>query len=1484
MKRTSISKLIVKIVSVTIFILSFASIQTYAQIACSNSVQISMDENCQVKVSPEMILEGQHSDYSVYVIAIDGLPDNIIDEPGEYGVTVRDTRNNNSCWSKIKVEDKLGPQMVCDPIHLPCSVVGLPGDPIIERYIAHGQVIKTTQDSLYIGFTFDPQIPYDGVVHEMSMDLYMEHDDISEMQAYFVSPHGKKMMLFDKPMKNDEETDCLKKDMMVYLNDYAPKPYHMMKDKEECKEHAVPSMHGEYQPHDPFSHMKDQPASGIWKLVIADVHRNQYKAFLKHCKLRMTVAHGKIGLPFDHDDMDVQHLGPKHMMISGGDICGQLEAEYSDIYDKACFEDGKYYGLVNRSWSVKDAYGNTSWCTQPIYYDATHFDHFDMPYDYDGFYFPSYTCHTDFHDMFDEYGMPSPEFTGKPTDKRHSGSLTCGNIQVTYKDLKIDICAGSYKVLRTWTLINWCETSPSNITEHTQVIEVKDNVAPVVKCPSEEDRFVKLHNPHSCVTDFVVPAPHIKYECSDYDWTVQFYQSELYDECEEPGDNYYSSKGVTNKNGDVVIEGLGLGCVWIKYIVTDKCGNSSSEACQFKLLDKAPPVPICEEETVVSLGTDGVAKVFAQTFDDLSWDNCSDIASYQVRKINNLCDTIMEPMDYVTFCCEEIGLTVMVELIVSDHYGNKNSCMVEATIQDKVNPYLNCPDSVAVSCLTPISSLTDAIYGAPNGNDNCSSVSISDVVFSDSLNQCGIGYVFKTWMLNSEIEGQSREVCTQVFSFEHHDSLGYHEVYFPNDTLLQGCAVNADVSVTGEPVIHEVACGLIAISSEDTRFSFVDDACEKIIREWTVIDWCRYKPEQGVFSGYWVNSQIIKIQNQDAPVFTGSCEDIVVCSYSQDCLGDITMGISAQDECSSIDQLQWEYAIDLFSDGSIDIRSSELTYRNDSALVHLDSLPLDTMHQIVWTVSDGCQNYARCNYGFTIEDCKPPTPYCISDVVTTVMQQSGEVEIWAQDFNLKSEDNCTDEEDILFSFSGDVTDTNRSFTCADVPNGRSARQNLQVWLTDSHGNQDLCNVTIELQDNSNVCPDEDGLKMDVEGQVSTENGNPIHEVEITIISDQPGFPKTVDTGDDGVFAFSDLDPEMPYEISSSKNIDYLNGVTTLDIVLIQQHIIGETRFNNPYKIIASDIDNNQSVSVSDLIMLRQVVLGAAPNFPNGQQSWRFLNTNGFFLDEESPFPFTENIQVNIPGNTYDFMGIKIGDVNGSVTVNAKNNAELRHNSEITLVADDRKVKAGDQIQLTFALISDLDIRGMQHSLNIDPLAVSVSDIHSSSLSINQSHFRSTSAGIHLSWNQQDPIYLSEGSEFYTIDLNVHRDGNISDFISINTNQKALSAELYDSRLDIHSLDVVFKKIEPDAAFTLYQNRPNPFELTTKIGFELKSDETVALSIFDLSGKRIYDIVDQYSAGYNEVSIDKDRLAESGIYYYTLSVNAKSQTKKMILLE
>ena len=92
------------------------------------------------------------------------------------------------------------------------------------------------------------------------------------------------------------------------------------------------------------------------------------------------------------------------------------------------------------------------------------------------------------------------------------------------------------------------------------------------------------------------------------------------------------------------------------------------------------------------------------------------------------------------------------------------------------------------------------------------------------------------------------------------------------------------------------------------------------------------------------------------------------------------------------------------------------------------------------------------------------------------------------------------------------------------------------------------------------------------------------------------------------------------------------------------------------------------------------------------------------------------------------------------------------------------------------------------------------------------------------------------------------------------------------------------------AYQLKQNYPNPFNPTTKIAYDLVKAETVTLSIFDVNGRLINELVSNQNqpAGSYEVTWDGTTAfgskVVSGVYYYKLTSSSFVASKKMLLLK
>jgi hypothetical protein len=85
-------------------------------------------------------------------------------------------------------------------------------------------------------------------------------------------------------------------------------------------------------------------------------------------------------------------------------------------------------------------------------------------------------------------------------------------------------------------------------------------------------------------------------------------------------------------------------------------------------------------------------------------------------------------------------------------------------------------------------------------------------------------------------------------------------------------------------------------------------------------------------------------------------------------------------------------------------------------------------------------------------------------------------------------------------------------------------------------------------------------------------------------------------------------------------------------------------------------------------------------------------------------------------------------------------------------------------------------------------------------------------------------------------------------------------------------------------FLLNQNYPNPFNPSTTISYSIPKSSFVTLEIFDILGRNIKTIVNEYKpAGNYSVHFNASKLT-SGIYFYRLKAENFTETKKLLLLK
>lgn len=1277
------------------------------------------------------------------------------------------------------------------------------------------------------------------------------------------------------------------------------------------------------------------------------------------------------------------------------DACTSVTTEFTDRV-VVSGQNGCGGKTVFRTWTFKDAYGNTSICVSEYRFAPASLADVTLaaPYNvveltckadvsengiyefyrvklYDS-YLPSYlakvpgtyannaaaqaAAHTAADKEAIKYAYPTVH--GIPVNGK-----TC-NILATKSDVVIPVCdqacSNSKKVIRTWTILDWCT---SNIKTLTQMIIATDEIPPVI---SVDDVTVSV-DVWSCEANILLPKPKV-----------------LVDNCDaNPTYRVAGPAGVRVvfdvPSGQYLATRVPKGVNDFTYIGRDCCGNESEFIMHVNVIDKTPPIAIAKQHIVISLTSDGqnggTAKLFANSVDNGSYDSCTPVhlelrrekddskpkdgcgytGNFTYNNDGHTFDGSSNPSSpsydpdegaYVKFCCDDltdfsgefpfgivkVWLRVWDDGDMDGKFGTKgdnyNETWVEVRVEDKIPPRIICPPTAYIKCDDDAQDLK--LTGTAKAFSNCNNI---DVVYTDRsfLSNCNIGRIERTWT----VKGNKNISCVQtIYVGGFDDRFTESDIVWPKD-VTTNCA---DLATIGKPTWTGGPCDLIGVSLKSDTFYFEGNACMKILNKWTILNWCEYDPNAQNPIGYFTHTQVVKVIDNEKPVL-GSCEDLVFevnDNADEDRDGNIceirnltlTKTATDQGQCAS-NWLKWIVFVDLYGDGVNDyeyssfLPSTDVTFDDTNFNGIKDvyvaptgqggevkvKLPVDLsitsgVHKVTWKVVDGCGNVTTCTQNFRVVDKKKPTPYCLH--ISSALMQNGKVELWAADFNLGSFDNCTSKENLKYTFEEaypvaskinqihyfkgngqNATEaeylagkaqkwlpasnsSGRVFSCDDLP-----YVDIKMTVWDESGNYDFCVVRLNLADNQGACGNL--TTTTVSGSLLNPSGNPVTNAEIALDNGRPEMLKTVTSSMTG-YKFQDAVMHYDYNVSSKKNEDYLNGVSTLDLVLIQRHILGLEKITNPYYIIASDVNNDSRVSASDITDLRKLILGVYTQLPKND-SWRFVNSNAPFADATNPFPFNERIAISNLAQemkNQNFIAVKIGDVNGTATANALDGTTDTR-STVELNAQNEIVNADKTATVTLSANVE-KVHGMQFTLDIKN--ADLQNIYIGGHKLNAENIAKLSDTRYtISWNDIEAI---SGHEMIMIQLQPKAEGNIADMIAINS--AVTQAEVYTGdALNTGKLSLRFAN-DNASEFALNQNEPNPFTEKTQITFSLPEAANATLKIFDVNGQMIYTKTGSFGKGINAFTINKKDLSSTGVMIYQVESGNYISTKKMIGLE
>jgi len=801
-------------------------------------------------------------------------------------------------------------------------------------------------------------------------------------------------------------------------------------------------------------------------------------------------------------------------------------------------------------------------------------------------------------------------------------------------------------------------------------------------------------------------------------------------------------------------------------------------------------------------------------------------------------------------------------------------------------------------------------------NFNCTDeLIIEELDPIDERDQCGRGKVyrkFKAYLPGNEVNAIE---CTQLINFVPTDTFNYETILWPeaNPPEFAGCRtrneaehfVSPDNSPLNDPAFArprfpgEDRCDLIGVNYEDEIFAFDKNQssgyCYKIIRTWSVINWCNLNNSvAGVFEDIEEYQQtFVFTSTENPPVINTNPQNYEVCTFDTDCTrGEETVRAIVRNVTGCGD-VCWSYVITPDPSSDVSIFSLPLVDQGDGRRPEFTGdFPVGN-HEITWTFTDACGNTDVSTQTIWVGVCKAPTAYCLSTITVSLGAHGNGVEIWATDLAPNVSAPCNaDPDQVIVSFDPDMAVANITFDCDDLSDSPVSVP-VYFSLVDAKGERHttFCTSTVILQDSNDMCDgggvsggengggESSGL---ISGSISTEVNGMMSEVEVSLNGSGEN-PVMTDVA--GYYAF----PAMPYggayEIVPSKKDEPDNGVSTLDLVLIQKHILGLGDLDTPYKIIAADVNNDRRITANDLLQLRKIVLGVDMDFSNNEV-WRFISDDFTFVDNNDPLSeqFPESYEIYDLESNMDigFIGIKTGDVNNSVKIEGFSNVEIRSNELVRMGTAIEKVNPG-LVDIPVLFTEDTEISGIQFTLEFDTEVLEFNDMYFGDIALSSANF-----GLHkvqdglitISWNSSDAKTIQAGQVLFTIQALAHEQIDIAEEITINSS--LTKAEAYNSSNE--TMSITFgSQASASELITLAQNMPNPFSDRTSIQFTLNKSAEVNILFRTIEGKLLNNINGTYSKGLNSIDVDKSNLISSGIVYYTLEVDGHAITKQMIII-
>ena len=368
----------------------------------------------------------------------------------------------------------------------------------------------------------------------------------------------------------------------------------------------------------------------------------------------------------------------------------------------------------------------------------------------------------------------------------------------------------------------------------------------------------------------------------------------------------------------------------------------------------------------------------------------------------------------------------------------------------------------------------------------------------------------------------------------------------------------------------------------------------------------------------------------------------------------------------------------------------------------------------------------------------------------------------------------------------------------------------------------------------------------------------------------------------GTYEFTNLCPDT-YEIVATSTHPIAGSVNTTDAGQVNAWGVSPYAIENG-RFYAGDVKgNNYFLNSLDAQRIQQ-------NFVNGtafesSSNWIFWKVGETTISSNtSTAQSTPTVTLANTDLVQNMYGLCMGDFNRSFNPSLAKSAS----SSLNLIyAGNKQISNNQAFDLPLYIVDANSIGAISLILNFPANLVEVQDVLLSATN-EQLDWSVNGNELRIGWNSQTPVTLANAAEMITLKLKT-----TAAFVNGENIQLTLASdplnELADAQFNVISNAVLSVDVINASAVGISEqsnvntltlsNRPNPFNGSTIINYELPFDGNVSIEIYNYLGSRVKSLVsEQQLKGNHSLKLDAGSLP-AGVYMATLIV--KSENNEMV---